>query len=335
MIFDFDINVYHYSKCDSIVKDLILHQFYTDWRLTYFIAYKIMGALPLVFLTVFIIISLLYRALDSLMHYIRSMKSLELKQKLIEDSRDSCFCTFLNVEDDNELIFSKCDLMYVIEILKPIESEEINSEIGKKKHDKEEIKNPLIKIKSKNKSKIVNLFRTHIYDWNPNFRFTSRFINTIVVANVALYFVFLFLLYLVAILVTLITDLDNLVLQKLYYKVENGSIIIGEVFNHIDNETNISNDFLKKLYNNYSQTVTKILKFLSIFGYSTISLFMIPLFGAMVICILHMFLFIKETKKYLIELYKGKCEFVKKPKSINTESVFTKSFHFGGSVYYF
>ena len=324
---DFVTNFYDYGICDSFVKEARDYSDTTEIRrrLPYFIVYKIMGALPLCFLSVFIIISLLYRAFHNLLYFIRSMKSLELKRKLIENSKDSCFCKFFNVDDDNEVIFSKCDLMYVIEILKPTESEELTSEIGKIKHNKKELKNmenSFIKVKSKNESKIVNLFRKHIYDWNPNFHFTSRFINTIVVANVALYFVFLYCAYYITMFVTFIAP------SKLKYlvDVDNSTLNIGKLLNFIDYETNNTID-------HFVQVPEQIAKFLPIFRRSIIYLFVVPVFGAMVICILQMFLLIKESKNYLIELYKGKCEFVKKPKSINQESVFTSSFHFGGSAY--
>lgn len=60
------------------------------------------------------------------------------------------------------------------------------------------------------------------------------------------------------------------------------------------------------------------------------SILMFPLFATLFICLIQQFLSIRECKQHLIELYKGKCVYIKKLKSMNNSSISESSFHFGG-----
>jgi hypothetical protein len=59
-------------------------------------------------------------------------------------------------------------------------------------------------------------------------------------------------------------------------------------------------------------------------------IFLAPLIISLLICLLQQFLSIRETKKHLLQLYKGECEYVKKLKNLDNSSISESSFHFGG-----
>ena len=329
MWIDSIVNFYDYAKCDSIIKEDNVKIDDIQELVWYFITYKVVGAIPICILSIFIAISLTYRSIDSLIGLIKSKKSFELNQKLNEASQDTCLNTFGNVNDDHEVIFSKCDLIYVMDLLNAphtIENPNFISYLDteKKTHNKKDLKsmeNIYIQVKRKNRSKIEKYFRKYVYDWSPNFRFTSRFINTIVVAFLALFFLFLYWTYYVITLIIRTTP-RNLKIDH----AENATLNIGKIIYRLFSLINP----------NYEEAIVliKVPKsmavFLQHFRVSMIYLSLIPIFLAMTICVLQMFLLIRETKRYLIELYKGKCQFVKIRKNYKNETVFSSSFHFGG-----
>jgi hypothetical protein len=65
---------------------------------------------------------------------------------------------------------------------------------------------------------------------------------------------------------------------------------------------------------------------------SVFSVFFAPLFVALFISLFQVFLLVKETRQHLIEMYKGKCEFVKKLTNLDKGFIASSSFHFGGLV---
>ena len=169
------------------------------------------------------------------------------------------------------------------------------------------------------------LFRRFVYDWDANYRFTSRFINTILVGLVALYYFFLFVLYFVGITVTKFANQINTVASVL----EVGSITInlGDIGNLIGD-----------------------IDALAAFGSITIPLpkdkyridfdlrasincvFILPTFSALLITLIHVGLLMRETKENLRLLAKGKCEFVRSAEYIGNPKIAASSFHFGGWV---
>lgn len=78
----------------------------------------------------------------------------------------------------------------------------------------------------------------------------------------------------------------------------------------------------------------KIVAFLPSFRSSLMAACIVPLFGSALVCVLQVFFLIRETKDNLIEMYKGKCEFVKKASSLGKNSIASSSFHFGGFVFF-
>ena len=61
-------------------------------------------------------------------------------------------------------------------------------------------------------------------------------------------------------------------------------------------------------------------------------IFLGPLIGVPLVCLLQMAYFIKQVKTHLKQMYKGKCEFVIKEKSLikRKAKIAIGSFHFGG-----
>ena len=325
IMLDFIYNIYDYGICDDLrAENTYLSLKELQRRLPYFIAYKVISSVPLCFLSAYIAISFIYRTFDCYCQ-LKSKKLTAESRKFLEfENRDNCFCTFCNVKDDNEVIFSKCDLMYVIDLLKPTQIEGSSANKDIRTLDKKDLKNmndaSYFKVKPKHESKVATLFRRYVYDWNPNFRFTSRFINTMVVAFLALFFFFMNILYTLTMFVTYLApkQLSSLV------NVDNSTLNIGKILSSLfidDDEYAIN--FSVKIPN-------QIAKFLPQFRSSLIALFVAPILGSMVICIIQFFLLIRESQIFMLEMYKGKCEFVKNKKSINNGSVFSNSFLFGG-----
>jgi hypothetical protein len=57
------------------------------------------------------------------------------------------------------------------------------------------------------------------------------------------------------------------------------------------------------------------------FSNSFEAIFIFPIFAAYVICIIQMFLFIRESRLHLQQLYKGECEFIVKSKNLSNASI--------------
>lgn len=56
----------------------------------------------------------------------------------------------------------------------------------------------------------------------------------------------------------------------------------------------------------------------------------LPVYISLMICLLQQCWIAMDTKKHLIEIYRGECEFVKKAKNLKNASIAGNSFHFGG-----
>ena len=165
-----------------------------------------------------------------------------------------------------------------------------------------------------------------VYRPDPTFRFTSRFINTITVGVVALYYVFLYWTYKIA------------MVSSQWISYIPSSIDTGKL------EINIGEFICKYVPDACLEQLAdigpiklplpaKIVAFLPSFRSSLMAACIVPLFGSALVCIVQVFLLIRETKDNLIEMYKGKCEFVKKASSLGKNSIASSSFHFGGFVF--
>ncbi len=211
-------------------------------------------------------------------------------------SKDSFCCTICNIDDDNEVFYSQYDLNYVFRLVNK-KSYETNSI---EKIDKNLIKNLEAKYKYSEiveinrPKKLMSLFKRLIYDWKDHFRFSSRFVNSVVVAFVTLYYFFIITAYNAVNLTTTANDMVN-------------DFVIG-----ID-ELGVKNKYYLK-FKEIKDGLPPI--------------FIVPIFVSLFICLFQLFLLIRETKTYLLDLYKGKCDFVSK--NISNQAIAGSSFSFGG-----
>lgn len=111
---DFIENIYIYGKCDSIVNEADSSLEETNRRLGFYIAYKVLSAVPLSIFSSFIIITLTYKAIINLIDFITRYRSQKTRSIMSEKSQDTFFCMIANVDDDNEIIYSKFVILFLI-----------------------------------------------------------------------------------------------------------------------------------------------------------------------------------------------------------------------------
>jgi len=162
-----------------------------------------------------------------------------------------------------------------------------------------------------------------IYHPDPTFRFTSRYCNTITVGLVALYYIFLYWTYTVSMAASQwVAYIPNTV------DSEGLSINLGQLICQYVPDT-----CLPSLEDSGAISMPlpgKIINFYPSIKSSILAVIIVPLFVAALLCVIQVFFLIRETKTHLIEMYKGKCEFVRKAGSLTNQSIASSSFHFGG-----
>ena len=195
MWIDFGENVYQVGRCNSIAFDPSGDTDEMKRKLWYFMVYMITSSIPLTIFMSFIVISLTYRTFINLADYIFRNRSSITKENIIESSRDSCFCSICNVNDEHEIIYSKVDLDYVINLFNTnIQFSEKNQNLTD--FDLNNVNEKLNYCKIiRNKETRIRKILNKIYKPDPTFRFTSRYINSILVAFVALYYFVVFFAY--------------------------------------------------------------------------------------------------------------------------------------------
>ncbi len=297
ILIDFGLNVYKYGECEGISSEFAyVEKSEAEKYVGYFIAYKIMFALPFSVFSSFILVKQLYKTFIIIMDFIfkrfNHYYSVILKRK----SKDSFCCTICNVDDDNEIFYSQYDLNYVLRLINKKNYETKSMEKIKKSVIKNlEAKYKYSEIVEINQpKKLIGLFKRFIYDWKDHFRFSSRFVNSVVVAFVTLYYFFIIIAYSAARLTSTAFDTIN-------------EFIMG-----LD-ETGVQNKYYLK-FKEIKDGIPPI--------------FIVPIFVALFICLFQLFLLIRETKAYLLDLYKGKCDFV--TKNISNQAIAGSSFSFGG-----
>ena len=315
-------NLYIVSVCDSFYAQTsdVSSKEEIHNKYVYYIIYKVFASIPFSIFQSFIVINLTYRSAISLIDYlIRNLKTTPPSIKLKKHNEDSFFCNLLCVNDENELIYSKYDIDYVIQLL----------------HGKENNKKPLKLIKKYDYfkhqtldksfySKIVNFFKKKI-DWDDNFRFTARFMNTIVVAVVSLYYFVLYLSYNMAYLGSIVsTYLDTAL--KFINSVNGLEVNVGQFL--CDLSEDICIDALNR---SFKLPTLPIYHFQDVWC-SVIAIFVVPLVASLLICLLQLYFLTRDAKTHITELYKGTCQFVVKATDIPNASIASSSFHFGGLV---
>lgn len=311
--------IYKQGKCDSIVYD---YRSYSDAQIKqmmyYWIFYKVLNAAPTIFVASYISINLTYQSL------IKFFDSMILSQGM---SHKTKLKKIWNINDEFDVFYCHSDILYVLDLFQNssnLESKNNSSELGKNIKAFNKIFNNTSSsnyIRSEN-SKVElkkSFFRKFIYDWNDNFKFTSRFVNTHIVAFLALFHFSMFILYYLIFLVLLIQkntsfiDFNNL-----------ADLTVADIICALGTDFCIA-DLTWPL---------PIPKALTEFGAAFIpsinALFITPFFGALLICTIQVFLGIRDTKKHLIQIYKGKCVYLRPINSLTNASIAGSSFHYGG-----
>ncbi len=122
---------------------------------------------------------------------------------------------------------------------------------------------------------LSHLFCKWVYDWQPNFKFSQRFVSTQIVALVVLYHLFVTIFYFSF---------------KIYFYL---------------------NDIIQSGFSPDGQTIsTEIINFVKSFETSFYLILFLPLSLALVITLLQFFLAIKDSKMHLQQIYKGKCDYI-------------------------
>lgn len=237
-----------------------------------------------------------------------------MKEEMKCKNMDS-FCYLLfGINDEHELIYSRYDIDYVIDLLKTNKSSTTSQPLKPDgtKYLVNLKRNKYYKIKSKVKeTKLVQLLKTftrnHIYDWDPTFRFTSRFVNTIIVANVALYYFFVYFLYFMY--KTFASWVGKYIEELIRNAIKDG-VNIGEFM--CDLSENLCFEALKEagyiqlpIPNRVKQTLSWSYPNLK---ESITAVIIAPIFIALFVCLFQIVNLVKETRIHLRELYKGKCE---------------------------
>ena len=316
MWIDFIENIYQYGKCESILIESGNAESKTNLndQLIYFMIYKILSTIPLAIFSSVIVVMLSYRSVINLIDFLLNYRSPLMKEEMKCKNMDS-FCYLLfGINDENELIYSRYDIDYVIDLLKTNKSNTTSQPL--KPNDGKYLinlkRNKYYKIKSKVKeTKLVQLLKTftrnHIYDWDPTFRFTSRFVNTIIVANVALYYFFVYFLYF---MYKKFASWVGKYIEELIRNAIKDGVNIGEFM--CDLSENLCFEALKEVGYIQLPIPNRVKQTLS-WSYpnlkeSITAVIIAPIFISLFVCLFQIVNLVKETRVHLRELYKGKCE---------------------------
>lgn len=229
-------------------------------------------------------------------------------------------------------MFLRHDFDYVLRLFEKndeayVEEEDVTNQNKNSKDSKKQAKDlsktlKYVKVKKHHESVPFKILKK-IYNYDPTFRFTSRYWNTIMVAVVALYYVFIYWTYTVSMFAT---EWIALIPESIPNRIE---IKPGELLCN-----NLPDLCLEQLQSfgafNISLGQSKIISFIPSLRSSLYAVVITPLFVSGLICLVQIFFLIRETKENLILLYQGRCEFVKKASSLPKDSIASSSFHFGG-----
>jgi len=192
---DFAKNTYQFSYCRGFYQDIRDEMDKTEInnRYIYFIIYKTFSSIPFSIFSSFIVISLTYRSIVDIVDYILKYKnrSIPYVAKLFSKSKDSFCCDLFSVDDEHEIIYSKCDIDYVLNLLNS--HSDAVAEKNFKKIKKHNYLNESIEKKNFG-SKIISIAK-RVVSWDPNFKYSSRVVNTLVVSFIVLYYFVLYMSY--------------------------------------------------------------------------------------------------------------------------------------------
>ncbi len=110
---DFFNNTYQFSVCNGFYKEIGPSREALNGELnrryTFFTIYKVLSSIPFALFSSFIVVSLTHRSFIELIDFMLGKRQHEEE----ETKANSLF----KVKDENEIIYSRCDLDYVIDLL--------------------------------------------------------------------------------------------------------------------------------------------------------------------------------------------------------------------------
>ena len=192
----------------------------------------------------------------------------------------------MDLKDQNEIFYSKYDIAYVFKLM------------AKNKKGLAMIKD----------SSLRRFFRKYVYKWNDDFRFSSRFINTIVAATLTLFY---YSVYFSQNLLIASLDLIPISFQ-----------ILSNMTNVNESESEDALKIFKTFYDAKNQFIQS----------SLTTLFILSFFISLLICLAQLFLLVRECQNNLLDSYKGKCDLIKpnKKNQLSKGEIAKSSFKFGG-----
>ena len=367
MWIDFAENIYQYGKCQTIssfsnrkndkidtVKRLIekinvdfsfffdeLEEAKTQRELYLNMAYQVLTYIPVSIFMSFIVVSLTYRTMINLTDFLFRNSSSLTRNELLKTSEDSICCSICNTNDEHENIYSKYDIDYVLNMF----DSPYNYNYNSKNEDIESVDLKHLNSNLKycklvnNKASFVRKIANKFYEPDPFFRFTSRYVNAIMVTFIAFYyfvvkfaisFIFTPVLWftsimrelsnipLFKILEEMITELNS---QDISFNANETCQIVGSpsLCEHLEPFLNINFTLPKlpesfnALNNRLNKTleqnpkITLILMYLQKIDIPTSieAILIVPIFVAFAICLVQLFLFVRETRLHLKQLQRG------------------------------
>ncbi len=323
---DYANNTYQISMCRGFYESIKgeINKDTIDRKYSYYLIYKTFYSIPFSIFSSFIVINLTYRSIVDLVDYImryRHKSEVSYFAELYTKNNDSFCCDFLNINDNDEIIFSQCDIDYVLNLINS-KDEEIQ-----KKHFKQikKYQHLIVSVEKKNFATKFNSIFKRILNWDSNFRFSSRVVNTFVVSFVALYYLVLNVTYGISYYVNTFVEY--------YLDPINAQIAIGDILCSITSGLlciESLSDFKIKI-----PIPDKIIQLLPWLRDSIRWVFTVPLILSPIICLLQIYLLSNDIKTHLKQLYKGECDFVRKALNIGNSAIARGSFHFGGYSFCF
>jgi hypothetical protein len=319
--------IFFTSACDLAVFENI-----DPIRIKYYLAYKVVLVIPTLFFDSFVVVHLTYRALHNSISYIKRFS------KNSRATLASACSSFLNIDVDDEAFYCQRDIDYVLNLLnrKPetespttalttvvVENTENNDVRGGKLKTKKYVMNKTSHHSSAVK-KQCSMFLHKLYKWQVNFKFSSRFVTSCVVALITLYHTFVFIIYEIIDFTLLIDNyLPDSSFAQQYISVDLGALpcFLGYDFcvNDLQNLTTFN-----ILIPEHLRTATLQVKQALAPG------LIVPVCVALVICLIQFLLGVKDFQNHLSKMYKGKCSYVSERRKLTNPSIAGWAFHFGG-----
>ncbi len=254
------------------------------------IIYKVTAFSPLIFISSFVSMTLTYRGVYML-------------NKLIRGDKSKILVGF-QIDDDTEIIYTHSDILYVYELFQ----NSINKPSNKKLMAFTRFFRMITNLKIKQKKQV---FTTNQQNKSRFDQFKGK----------------------IRFLIKTISNYDWQNTFSFSSRFTNMHIVAILTFYHLSvmflNYISLLLilDFDEKIYNGARRVINLSLKE---FTLSAKLVLFIPFLISFFVCIIQFLLAIRDTKKHLIEIYKGKCKNIPSFQRLSTPSIASSSFLYGG-----